>query len=301
MGWILQQLYEFLDSFGMGNYAVAILLFTVLVNVVFLPLSVKQQKSTAKQASLRPKLEALKEKCGDDQRRYQTEMQALYQKENVSMMGGCWTLLVRLPFLWGVWQAIRSPLSYILGVSEEVVKKATDVLLTLNTSLDAKTITELDIVENINSLVAKDASFSELAAKIQTLDFNFFGINLTETPQFKLDFSTVGWIWVIPFIAFATSMLSSVVSLQMQKKTNPQAAQNSQMGCMMLSMPLMSLWIAFTVPGAVGFYWICSNLVNMVVQMFTNKVYGPYTMIARDEAKIISERRAKELELKAKQ
>ena len=63
MGWILQQLYEFLDSFGMGNYAVAILLFTVLVNVVFLPLSVKQQKSTAKQASLRPKLEALKEKA----------------------------------------------------------------------------------------------------------------------------------------------------------------------------------------------------------------------------------------------
>jgi YidC/Oxa1 family membrane protein insertase len=69
----------------------------------------------------------------------------------------------------------------------------------------------------------------------------------------------------------------------------------------MLTMPLMSLWIAFTVPGAVGFYWICSNLVNMIVQAFTNKFYGPYATIAREEAKMIAARRARELELKAKQ
>ena len=79
MGWVLRQLYELLESFGAGNYALAIFVFTLLVNLVFLPLLVKQQKASAKQVGLRPKLEALKQKCGDDQRRYQTEMQALYQ------------------------------------------------------------------------------------------------------------------------------------------------------------------------------------------------------------------------------
>lgn len=298
MGWILKQLYDLLGLIQLDNYAYAIILFTLLVNLIFLPLTIKQQKATAKQAALRPKLEALKERCGDDQRRYQTEMQALYQKEKVSMMGGCWTLLVRLPFLWGVWQAIRSPLSYILsGISSETVKvalaKAKEFLP------DIKNLTELDIVNNIDFLVSKDsATFSPLVEPIKTLNFNFFGLNLADTPEFTLKFGSLtseDWIWLIPLFSFATSMLSSVISLQMQKKSNPQAAG---MGAMMLMMPLMSLWIAFTVPGAVGFYWACSNLVNMIIQIFTNKYYGPYTIAAREAAKTVAERKKKERELK---
>lgn len=298
MGWILKQLYDLLGLIQLDNYAYAIILFTLLVNLIFLPLTIKQQKATAKQAALRPKLEALKERCGDDQRRYQTEMQALYQKEKVSMMGGCWTLLVRLPFLWGVWQAIRSPLSYILsGISSETVKvalgKAKEFLP------DIKNLTELDIVNNIDFLVSKDsATFSPLVEPIKTLNFDFLGLNLADTPEFTLKFGSLtseDWIWLIPLFSFATSMLSSVISLRMQKKNNPQAAG---MGAMMLMMPLMSLWIAFTVPGAVGFYWACSNLVNMIIQIFTNKYYGPYTIAAREAAKTVAERKKKERELK---
>lgn len=300
MGWILNGLYQLLDTIGMGNYAYAIILFTILVNVVFLPLSIKQQKSTSKQTALRPKLEALKEKCGDDQRRYQTEMQALYQKEKVSMMGGCWTLLIRLPFLWGVWQAIRSPLSYILNISEDVINTAKTLLpTTVEAFADkANAITELDIVKYSGELAAADSSLAGMAQQVQSLNFNFFGINLTDTPHFSLNFSKAEWIWIIPIISFATAMLSSVVSLRMQKKTNPQAGS---MGGMMLLMPLMSLWIAFTVPGAVGFYWACSNVVNMIIQIFINKFYGPYTVIAREHAATAAARKAKERELQAKQ
>ena len=81
----------------------------------------------------------------------------------------------------------------------------------------------------------------------------------------------------------------------MQKKTNPDAAS---MGGMMLLMPLLSLWIAFKVPAAVGFYWACSNVVTMVIQIIMNKMLGPYKIIARNEAKIIAERRKKETQLK---
>ncbi len=291
MGWVLRQLYELLESFGMGNYALAIFLFTLLINVVFLPLSIKQQKASAKQASLRPRLEALKQKCGDDQRRYQTEMQALYQKENVSMMGGCWTMLIRLPFLWAVWSVIREPLTYIVRADKALVDKA----MALLPSVTSDAPSQLGVIVHMDSLVKKDPSLNSLAS---ALNFDFFGINLADTPHFDLGFSDVGWIWLIPVLSFATAMLSSVISLRMQKQTNPQAGQ---MGCMMLTMPLLSLYIAFTVPGAVGFYWACSNVVNMIVQIFMHKFYGPYAMVAREEADVIRKRRAKELELKAKQ
>lgn len=301
MGWILNELYRLLGTIGMGNYAYAILLFTILVNVVFLPLNIKQQKAAAKQAGLRPKLEAIKEKCGDDQQRYQTEMQALYQKENVSMMGGCWTLLIRLPFLWGVWQAIRSPLSYILNIGADTIEKAKQLLIANVGAFSdkaANAITELDIVHNIGALASADSSLNDVVTKVQTLDFNFFGIDLTNTPHFSLDFSKAEWLWIIPLLSFATAMLSAVVSLQMQKKTNPQAGQ---MGAMMLTMPLISLWIAFTVPGAVGLYWAFSNVVNMIIQMFMNRFYGPYTVVAREEAKTVAARKQKEIALKTKQ
>ncbi len=291
MGWILRQIYELLNQIGIGYYALAILLFTILVTVVFLPLTMKQQRASAKQASLRPKLEALKEKCGDDQRRYQTEMQALYRKENVSMMGGCWTMLVRLPFLWGVWMAIRSPLTYILGIEKTVIDNAATALKIAENAADK----ELIIVQKINEL---GAGFDGLKDQVLGMNFNLFGLNLTEIPTFSLNFSTVDWIWLIPILSFATAMLSSVVTMNMQKKTNPQAGN---MGCMMLGMPIISLVIAFGMPGAVGFYWACSNLVNMVVQICMNKYYGPHTVLAKDAAKTVAVRKGKELALKEQQ
>ena len=293
MGWILNQLYQLLEMIGIGNYALAIVLFTILVNVIFLPLSVKQQKSMSKQTALKPRLDALKEKCGDDRARYQTEMQALYQKENVSMMGGCWTLLVRLPFLWGVWQAIRCPISYILGQAENA-EKAREILAgILNKGKDA--VTELDVISKINTIVDKDASLASLKDSLSSLNFDFFGIKLTQSPDFDISFATIDWIWLIPILSFATAMLSSVISLRMQKKTNPQGASA---GGMLLLMPLLSLWISFKVPGAVGFYWACSNIANMIIQIFMHRIYGPYTMIAREEAELIGARKAKENQLR---
>ncbi len=298
MGWILNELYQLLSKIGLGNYAYAILLFTILVNLVFLPLSIHQQRTMAKQVGLRPKLEALKAKCGDDQRKYQTEMQALYQREKVSMTGGCWMLFIRLPFLWGVWMAIRSPLSYILNVSDSVIASAKELLIQQVPAFAGKAVSqiaELDVVHNISTLAAHDAGLKDVMAKVQSLNFNFFGVDLTETPHFTLNFAKAQWIWVIPILSFLTAMLSSLVSMQMQKKTNPD--MGGQMGCMMLSMPLISLWIAFTVPGAVGFYWACSNVVTMVVQMFMNRFYGPYTMVAREAAARMAKRKEKERQL----
>lgn len=303
MGWILKQLYDVLDAVGVGSFALAIIVFTLLINLVFLPININQQKTSSKQTSIRPKLDALKEKCGDDRQKYSMEMQELYQKEGVKMMGGCLPMLIRLPFLWGVWQAIRSPLSYIINVDDSLIEKGKNAVLGLKEFKD-KTIaqvTELDVIHYFDD-IKSTAGLEGLDQSIKSIDFNLFGfIDLTKKPEFTFRFSELGLedflLWLIPLFSFATAMLSSVIMMKMQKKTNPDAAS---MGGMMLMMPVLSLVIAFGVPAAVGFYWGCSNLVNMFISIIMNKLMGPYVIIARDEAKTVKARRVKEKELEEK-
>ena len=93
------------------SYPIAIIVFTVVLNVVLSPLNIKQQKTMAKQAKLKPKLEALKEKCGDDKMKYQNAMTELYQKENVSPTGGCLPMFIRLAIIMIVYSALRTVLN----------------------------------------------------------------------------------------------------------------------------------------------------------------------------------------------
>ncbi|OJU16656.1 MAG: hypothetical protein BGN88_12480 [Clostridiales bacterium 43-6] len=222
----LKILLEFFNDI-FGSYAVSIIIFTILVNACLFPLNIKQQKSQSKQALLKPKLDALKEKFGSDKMKYNTEMQALYQREGVNMAGGCLPLLIRLPILMGVYQVV-------LGSSHN-----------------------------------------------KTLNFDLFGIDLAQTPKFSTDIiNAFHPIWLIPVFSFLTAMLSSVITMQATKKTNPQAG--SSMGMMMLLMPVMSLWMAFQFPGALGYYWACSNIVLAGVQMVVNKFYSVDKITATD-------------------
>ena len=235
-----------------GNYALTIFVFTLLVNLALSPLTVKQQKSQAKQAKFRPKLDALKEKYGNDKVKYQTAMQELYQRENISMTGGCLPLIIRMVLLMGVYYAIRILLQNY-GI----------------TFLDSKTVID-------------EKLFAHVADQ-----FLLFGLNLAEQPVFNIDiFESFQPIWIIPILSGVAAYLSSFLSQIQQKHINPQAAEMAgSMKGMMLMMPLLSVWIAFGVPAAVGFYWICSNVINMLIMLVVNYFYSPNKIIAKETAK----------------
>lgn len=120
MGWILAQLSKLLGH----NFAASVLVFTILVNLIMLPLTLKSQKSTAKQARLKHKLDALKKKCGDDRQKYSMAMQELYNKEGVSMSGGCMPMIIRLIIMMGVYYAIVSPFTYVAGIEKSALNAA---------------------------------------------------------------------------------------------------------------------------------------------------------------------------------
>ena len=279
----------FYDLFG-GNFGLSIFVFTLLINLVLIPLNIRSQSTQMKSARIKPKIDALKEKYGDDRRKLQEAQMELQKREGVSMTGGCLTMVIRLPFLWGIYNAVTNPLSHILRLDSDVITKAKEALMGVLGKDAAAKVSELNVVQNAAQL---PESMTSLSQRISTeLNFNLFGLNLTEQPLFSMNIlKSFSWIWLIPILSFATAMLSSVISLQLQKRYNP---DTPRMGGMMLTMPVVSLIIGFTVPGAVGFYWLCSNIVGAGVQSFVQVRYNPNKLIAKAELKEMRKRQKTE-------
>ena len=271
LGWVL----EFLARIFGGNFAVSVFVFTLLANVALIPLSIKSQKSSVQQTRIKPKLDELKKRYGDDKQKYSEAMQQLYGEENVSMSGGCLPMILRLVLMLSIYWLIMSPLTYLLHIDSATVSEAAKQL-----GIAANGRSELQIIEAVRN---GTLNIPEIADKLGNLNFNLFGLNLTQTPKFSFDiFHDAQLIWVMPIIAFLAQMLTSALSMMMQKKINPDAPN---MAGMMLTMPLISLFIGFSLPGGVTFYWACSSLIGGLIQLAVQQFYGPHKMLSRERLK----------------
>lgn len=271
LAWVL----NFIASAFNGNFAASVFIFTLLVNLAFIPLTIKSQKSTVQQLRIKPKLDELKKKYGDDKQKYTQAMGQLYQDEKVSMSGGCLPMLFRLIIMMSIYWLIMSPLTYLMGIDAGTIADAKEAL-----DLGKTANVELSIISAVES---GKINFPEISKALETVNFNFLGINLTETPVFGLDFVR-SWdkTWIMPLMAFAAQMLSSILSMKMQKKANPDAPS---MTGMMLTMPLISLFIGFKLPGGVTFYWACSSLIGGLVQIAVQHFYGPHKLLSKERCK----------------
>ena len=271
LGWVLESFASFMG----GNFAAAVFLFTLVINIVLIPLSIKSQKSSVQQARIKPKLDELKKRYGNDKQKYSTAMQQLYQEENVSMSGGCLPMILRLVLMMSIYYLIMSPLTYLLHIDANTIKEAAEAIGTTT-----HRATELNIIEAVKSGAI---DFPVIKEQLSSIDFSIFGINLTQTPKFSFDIiHNFNSTWIMPIIAFLAQILTSVVSMRVQKHVNPDAPS---MSGMLLTMPLISLFIGFSLPGGVTFYWACSSLIGGLVQPALQIFYGPHKMLARERVK----------------
>ena len=285
----------------MGSYVVALFIFAILIEILMLPFGIKQQKNSIKQAMLRPKEMAIRKKYAGrndqpTQQKVSQEIQELYQKEGFNPMSGCLQLLIQFPIIIILYNIVINPLAYVVGMSNEAITGLTQFVKAavetggLGESLAANsrgTIELINIIaqrgieafEGLKSFAFTDIAISgeeiytELAAAVGAglPDFHFLGLNLALVPQF----SQISWLWLIPlttFIVYFGSMkLNRKFSFQPQM-----AANDQQQGCsnniMDFSMPLMSVWITFIVPGAIGVYWIFKSLLSTLKQFLLSRV-----------------------------
>ncbi|MBR2040023.1 MAG: YidC/Oxa1 family membrane protein insertase [Clostridia bacterium] len=276
LGWVL----EFIANLMGGNFAASIFLFTLLINLALIPLSIKSQKSSVQQTRIKPKLDDLKKRYGNDKQKYSAAMQKLYQEENVSMSGGCLPMILRLVLMMSIYWIIMSPLTYLMGVDKGIIADATAAF---KEAFPKGQLTQLNMIAEINNPAFTFKGIETVREAIGTINFDFIGIDLTEKPVFSFDiFHDFKVIWFMPIIAFAAQILTSLISMQMQKKINPDAPS---MTGMLLTMPLISLFIGFSLPGGVTFYWACSSLIGGLIQTAIQYFYGPHKMLAKERVK----------------
>lgn len=282
MGFIIRGIYELV-----ANYGVAIILFTVAMKLVLLPLQIRSQKAMQKQQKIQPIISELQKKYANDQEKLQREMMKVYKENNVSMTGGCLPLLIQMPILFGLYQVIRWPLNYIVGVdwaTPEAINKVLDIQAQMVDKYPAEignlSNSTMEQLSNMNQIQL--SSWSEKlfgSADSWVINFNFLGMNLAAVPSAGLnalmngDFSNWSTIalLLIPICAMFFTWLSTKVmqSQQNNKGAEDSAAQMSK--SMNLMMPLMTGFFTFTLPSGMGIYWITSSIVQIIQHIVLNE------------------------------
>lgn len=266
------------------NYAVSIIIFTVVTKLLLLPVNYNTQKNAARMQLLNPKLEKLKKSFSSNPQRLQEEQQKLYQQEGVNPMASCLPSLIQMLLLFGVLDVVYKPITHILAISKSVRKAAAAIADVSTGNLRA----ELLIMENMRSKPSDYAGLGEnFLSRVTEFSDNFtlFGANLGKTPEFHPETWTKEAIilFCIPFLAGLAQLVSSFYSQIHQKKTNPNIQGGGCMSVMMYGLPLLSIYFAFKVPAGVGFYWIWSSLFSFIIMFALNQYFTPERTAAINE------------------
>ncbi len=295
-GYVLDWLYQFTT-----NYGVSLILFAIIVRLVLMPISAKSKKSMMKMSRLQPRIQAIKDKYPNDQQKQNEAIQKLQQEEGASLgCGGCLWSFVPLLILLPLYQVVRQPIQFMLhesaeaaAVIVETVKAALPGAFSSNNYYDQLTAAQHIAAYKEEILAALEAAKLELAnpdATLLGLNFNFLGIDLGQIPtwQFwtweKVTWNSIGGL-LIPILSAGSQVLSmwlsqnsnnSVITNKdgVQDKEAAKQSQSAQQSKMMMwMMPLMSLWIGFTVPAALSLYWLVGGVVAMIENQVMTEHY----------------------------
>ena len=299
--WLLLFLYEFLNSYGL-----ALILFAIVVKTILFPVTLKSKKSMIQTTMLSGKMQQLQKQFGKDKERYNLEVQKLYEREHVNPMSGCLWSLIPMFVLIALYGVVRQPMTHFMDLTAQQIDQIAVALdwehvAVANGWVTAKMMssTLAKIAEDASvSLVNSTGAFNQLylvslinetnLAELQALvgggekmfvmNTQFLGMNLAAVPSWKFWAGGMSWnsigLFLLPLISVAASFASMKVSLATNAMNND--TKNAQMETsnkvMMWMMPLMSLWIGFTVPAGLSIYWIAQYLIQMVQEVISGKM-----------------------------
>lgn len=277
-GWIMRLIYDWVD-----NYALAILLFTIITKLILFPISYKQQMNSAKMQRVNPKMEKLRQKYKNDAQKLQEEQMKLYREENVNPGASCLPMFLQFFILFGILDVVYKPLSYILKMKDDLISKAFEVVQNINPEL-AKQGTSLRQELAILSAHHQDSGAfdqvfagTDLSAQITEFydKFKLFGINLGEIPSWHpevWDSIAIG-LFMIPILSGVLQLILTIYMQVVQKQRNPDMPNAGCMNVMLYIMPIFSVWFAFQVPAGVGFYWVCSSFFSLLQTIGLNMYF----------------------------
>ena len=293
MGYLMNFIYGITQ-----NYGLAIILFTILIKLLLLPLTIKQQKSLAKTQELQPLVQELQRKYGNDQQKFAEEYQKLLKEKNMNMMSGmgcsgCLIQLIQIPIIFGMLYMMASPLTNILKLDTAEIEKykqevqeikKQEAIVEINNN--ASNYTEQELNELLKKAEETDYMSGryyeiEILDRMNIIDMDFLGINLCDITIYN----KTNWVlWIIPVL----SCLCTFITTKLMPKPNQPTASNAKpedksmvpsaedmpmpdMRVMNAMMPIMTGYVAAIVPQGVGLYWVTSNLIGVIQQVVLKK------------------------------
>ena len=307
LGMLMNGIFNVIESIGIPNVGVAIILYTIIMYIVMTPLQIKQQKFSKMNAVMTPELNKIRKKYEgkNDQlsmQKMNEETQAVYAKYGVSPTGSCVQLLIQMPVLFGLYQVIYHIPGYITTIGTKIGELAsaegfqtffTEFLEKLdvkNLSLAADATKEvvIDTIYKLNptqwaSLAesADGSSFATILADVSesVSEWTYFlGLNISDTPWniFTDAWATKSWIFMLaaiafPVLAWVTQMLNYKLMPNSGNTDSGNETMDATMKSMNTMMPIMSAFLCTTLPVGVGIYWISSAVVRSIQQVIINK------------------------------
>ncbi len=302
--WLLMLFYDFSQ-----NYGIALILFALVIKLVLFPFNLKGKKSMIQMNLLSSKMQQLQKQYGKDRERYNLEIQKLYEKEKVNPMSGCLWSFIPIIFLMVLYGIIREPLTYLMNVPADMIETVAEITGVANSGTYPqiamlKAIADPAVLEQVKAALGESAG-----AGLFSMNVEFLGINLANIPQLNFWSAEGGLVWgniglfLLPLVSVGTSLLSMYVSMK-TNQMNRGGEQNDQMAktnrTMMIFMPIMSLWIGFTVPAGLSIYWIAQYIFSIFQELICGRLLKKDYERARAEA-AERERQEKEDEKRRKE
>ena len=289
-GYVLNFIYEFVN-----NYGLAMIIFTIVIKLVMLPLSIKQQKTLKKNMKLQEKMKVIQFKYKNDPEKLNKEMMKLYKDENMSPFSGCLSAILQIILLFSMFYMVRSPLTYMKKVDTDTLNSYAEQLQQDGKSVSAA-YPEIDIIREYDYLQEKNKDDEKI--KELFVNMNFLGLDLSKIPQQNLTDWTV---YIIPILYIFSSFISMKLTTAMQNKDkkqdniidvtenngtkenseekglikkedeeyDPMAQTNKMMSWMM---PLMSVSVSLVAPLGLALYWFVSNILMILERIVLNKL-----------------------------
>lgn len=301
--WLLMLFYDFSQ-----NYGIALILFALVIKLVLFPFNLKGKKSMIQMNLLSSKMQQLQKQYGKDRERYNLEIQKLYEKEKVNPMSGCLWSFIPIIFLMVLYGIIREPLTYLMNVPADMINTVAEITGVANSGTYPQ-IAMLKAIADPAVLEQVKAALGDAGAGLFSMNVEFLGINLANIPQLNFWSAEGGLVWgniglfLLPLVSVGTSLLSMYVSMK-TNQMNRGGEQNDQMAktnrTMMIFMPIMSLWIGFTVPAGLSIYWIAQYIFSIFQELICGRLLKKDYERARAEA-AERERQEKEDEKRRKE
>jgi len=257
-GYVLNILYNVIQ-----NYGIAIILFSIIIKLLLLPTSIKQQKTMAKSTEVQKKLKEIQDKYKNDQEKLAKETMNLYKEEKMSPFSGCLSPIIQILIMLAMFYLVSSPLTYMKKLDKEIIEDYKTQIA--EEGIEASSYQEIAIIR------AKGQDNENVRINMELL-----GLDLSSVPKDQLgDFR----VYIIPVLYVISSFGSMAIMNSMQKKTT-QNSNNEQMEAiqsmnksMMYMMPIMSVSISMIAPLGLGLYWLINNLLMIVERLCVNKFF----------------------------